>query len=313
MAAELDIHPASHDELVAAHRNVFDIWSKGLDLDAHVRHRLSSPTHRRAEWFVGCLDGRVVTSLGCYRMRFRLQGQELPGIAIGSVYTLGDVRGRGLAPRLIAWVEDRKRRERAALGLLYSDIKPDYYARMGYALCPSLEGWRDARDDLPAGLRATCRLIPFDAHDHLALVKKLYADYHGAAPLSIVRDEDYWAMVLEKFALDRFYALEAPGGAWAGYVRIGRNDDTWRITDYALADQSRSLAEQLYAALLAEARAGGAARVGGWLPDSPAARTFFALAPRRTEITMIKPLALGGALAAEAIDAAGRFCELDHV
>jgi hypothetical protein len=49
MAARLDIHPASRDELIAAHTNVFDIWSKGRNLDDHVRHRLQSPTHRRAE------------------------------------------------------------------------------------------------------------------------------------------------------------------------------------------------------------------------------------------------------------------------
>ena len=248
MSDRLDIHPASHDERVAAHRNVFDIWSKGLPLADHIAGRLDSPTHRRAEWFVGTLDGQVVVSLGGYRVRFRLDGQELPGIAIGSVYTVREARGRGFAPQLIEWVENRKRAEQTALSVLYSDIDPDYYARLGYVLCPSLEGWCDPRAQAPA---ATHRLVEISPGDHLPAVKKLYAEYHGAAPLSIARDDDYWAMVLEKFAVDRSYALLASGGDWAGYVRIARKDDGWRITDYALANQSDELAEAMYAAVFA--------------------------------------------------------------
>ena len=62
MGSNLTIHPASSEEVIAAHRNVFDIWSKGLSLDDHIRYRLESPSHERATWFVGCIDGRVVTS-----------------------------------------------------------------------------------------------------------------------------------------------------------------------------------------------------------------------------------------------------------
>jgi predicted N-acetyltransferase YhbS len=313
MASDLDIHPASPDEVVAAHRNVFDIWSKGLAMDEHLRYRLNSPTHRRAEWFVGTLDGRVVASLGCYRMRFHLQARQLGGFAIGSVYTLALVRGRGFAPRLIGWLEDRKRAQGAALSILYSDVKPDYYARLGYLLCPSLEGWRELSDGLSSPPAVKHRLVEFSPREHLAFVKKLYNGYHGSAALSIARDDDYWEMVLEKFADDRFYALEDALGERLGYVRVGRKNDCWRITDYALAERSQPLAEHLYAALVAEAQAAGAKRVGGWLPDSAAAKQFFALSSRRTEITMIKPLVPDVALSADAIAAASYFGELDHV
>ncbi len=310
MAAELDIHAASHDELLAAHRNVFDIWSKGRGLEDHVGHRLRSPTHRRAEWFVGSIDGRVVTSLAAHPVRFRAGSEELSGIAIGSVYTVSDVRGKGYAPRLIAWVEDHERERNVGLSMLYSDVKPDYYARQGYVLCPSWEGWRDPGDELQA---PTHRLVPFAIDEHLARVKRLYADDHGAAPLSIVRNDDYWTMMLEKFSGNPFYALVGPDGAWVGYVMVGPSGGEWRVIDYALAERSDALAEQFYAAFLTLARAQGAKRAGGWLPDSAAARKFFTLAPRATEITMIKPLAWPGTLSADAIAGTSRICELDHV
>jgi predicted N-acetyltransferase YhbS len=311
MASALDIHPASLDELTDAHRNVFDIWSKGLGLEDHIRSRLDSPSHSRATWLVGCLGGRVVASLGSYPLRFRILGEELPGIAIGSVYTLAEFRGRGFAGQLLQWVENDQRERQAALSILYSDIAPDYYARRGYVLCPSLQGWRDPRDVSTAP--ATHPLSAFSPQEHLPAVMKLYADYHGAAALSIARDAEYWGAMLKKFPGDQFYALVEPGGGWAGYVRVGRKGDAWRITDFALADRSEDLAEQLYAALLALARWGGASRVGGWLPESPAAKKFFQLTPRRTEITMIKPLAWQGPLGDDLIAATSGFCEIDHV
>jgi predicted N-acetyltransferase YhbS len=312
MGTSLTIHPASSEEVIAAHRNVFDIWSKGLSLDDHIRYRLESPSHERANWFVGCVDGRVVTSLGCYPVRFRLLGRELPGIAIGSVYTLREARGQGFAPQLLEWVENYQRQRQAALSVLYSDIGPGYYARLGYALCPSLEGWRElgARSADPI---ATHRLVGLSAQARLADVMNLYTAYHGAVPLSIARDAEYWAVMLKKFPGDQFYAVEAPNGTWAGYVRIGQKDDTWRITDFALQNQSEELAEDLYAAFLALARSAGAHRAGGWLPDSPAARKFFELMPRKTEITMIKPLTNEWSLRQDALAGTSRFCEIDHV
>ncbi len=310
MTDALDIHAASSDEIVAAHRNVHDIWSKGRNLENHVRHRLESPTHRRAEWYVGCLEGRVVTSLAAHPVGFRILGQDHSGIAIGSVYTIAEARGRGHAPRLIAWVEDQHRRRGTGLSMLYSDVKPDYYARQGYVLCPSWEGWRDAREPVPPSPH---RLVAFAVDQHLATVKTLYSNDYGTLPLSIARDDAYWTMMLEKFADDQFYALQADDGNWRGYVLIGCRGKDWHIVDYALVDPTDVLAESFYAALCAAAQRAGIERVGGWMPESRAARKFFQFAPRATEITMIKPLAWDGTLSEAMIAGSSRVCELDHV
>jgi predicted acetyltransferase len=312
MAIPLLIHAASPDELQAAHQNVFDIWGKGLSLEEHVQSRLISPKHRLATWYVGTLDDRVVVSLGCYPLRFSMRGQELPGIAIGSVYTRAEFRRRGLAAQLLAWVEDQKRRDGAALSLLYSDISPNYYARLGYVECPSLEGWRETADFSPPGPTAQ-RLVEVSASAQLTDLMTLYSGYHGAMPLAIARDRDYWAALLARFASDRFLMLEDAGGRGAGYVRLGCQGDDWHIRDYALADQADELAERLYSATLAYARDAGAARLGGWLPEAPAARKLFRLAPRRTEITMIKPLSWAEPWDDDLLNGTSRFCEIDHV
>lgn len=312
MTDALAIHAASPDEVAAAHRNVFDIWGKGLPLAEHVRFRLDSPKHRLATWYVGCIDGRVVVSLGAYPLRFRIRFAEVPGIAIGSVYTLADYRRRGFAGQLLAWVEDQTRQNGAAISLLYSDIDPSYYAQRGYVTCPSFEGWRDPNANWPGDASAH-RLIEFDAASHLSALMKLYRGYHGAMPLAIARDEPYWHALLKRSADERFFALLDRNGEWSGYVRLGGQIAAWRITDFALAEQSDELAGRLYAAILVLARKQGAERVGGWLPHSHAAEQFFSLTPRRTEITMVKSLCVEHSLGDELIAASDRFCEIDHV
>ncbi len=312
MTDELDIHAASADEIVAAHHNTFDIWNQGRNLEDHIQHRLRSPTHRAAEWFVGVAGGQVVTSLAAHPVQFLVERETIPGIAIGSVYTVPRARGQAYAPELIGWVEAHKRQQGAGMSVLYSDIKPDYYARLGYVLCPSWEGYREVQGEWP-GPAPTHRLVPFAINERLPLVKQTYAAYHGAMPLSIARNDAYWSMMLEKFSADTFHALEDAGGSWAGYVLVGQRGETWRIVDYALIDQSGVLAEQLIRALDVAARAAGASRFGGWLPDIAATRAHFELQPRQAEITMVKPLAWNGTLSPEMVASVGRFCELDHV
>jgi predicted N-acetyltransferase YhbS len=308
MTSALDVHPASHEETIAAHRNVFAIWSKGRSLDEHIRFRLESPSHSRATWFVGTLDGQVVVSLGSYPVQFHLAGHVVGGIAIGSVYTIKEYRGQRFAPLLLAGAENYEQARGARLSVLYSDIEPNYYARLGYVLCPALEGWRQ-----PVLVATDYRLQRLSPSEHLDELMQLYNGDHGRSRLAFARNAEYWLAILKKFPTDTFHWLLDSGGKHAGYVRIGCQDEAWRVTDFALAQPSDATAADLYAALLNQAHEAGARRVGGWLPDCAAARQYFELRTRATEITMVKPLGAGEALDAETVAAATRLVEIDHV
>src|SRR5690606_23723815 len=131
-----------------------------------------------------------------YPLRFKYREQIVPGFSIGSVYTVSEVRGRGYAPQLLAWVENRQRDRGAKIGLLYSDIDPAYYERLGYELCPSLEGWLDPRS-FATPAKPAYHLVEVDACQRWPELARLYGTYHGAMPLSIARDEAYWQALLE--------------------------------------------------------------------------------------------------------------------
>ncbi len=313
----LDIHPASPDEVLAAHRNVHPHWSRGRSIEEHLRFRLNSPSHRRAKWFVGCVNGEVVVSLGRYPMQFQVRGQVMPGCAIGSVYTVEAYRQRGLAAQLVSWVDARGTGEGLGISILYSDIDPGYYAKLGYRLCPSHEGWCNPHESRGSGRssQSPLRLVAFSAADALerSEMATLYEAYHGAALFSIVRDEAYWQSIIARFPDDRYFWLQEPEGGRAGYARVQQQGATCRVTDFALANQSDELACEFYEAVNAAAREWGAEKLGGWLAHEPVAAHYFSIAPRMKEITMAKPLAFAGEFDARIFAAADRFCEVDHV
>ena len=317
--AELNVHPASESERLQAFRNVYDVWGGGLSLKQHVKRRLKSPQHNRADWFVGCLDGRVVTSLGCYPMLFRVRGRIESGIAIGAVHTVAESRGRGFAPQLMNWVENYQCDRGARLSLLYSDIKPSYYARMRYRLCPAWEGWFESTDSntfnqtSESGTTASRRLEQFSPSKSLRELLQLYQSYHSRLEISIERDSDYWAYLLKKGAVDEFWWLQSADDQRVGYVRLSHANDEFAIRDYALIGESEQLVDLLLRSIIQSGLARNASTIGGWLPASPSVRALFPLKTREREITMLKSLCAEIEIDEPMILATQHFHEIDHV
>lgn len=308
MGNRLEIHPASESEKIEAYRNVHEVWGGGLSLEAHVERRLASIQHNRAGWFVGCCDDRVVTSLGCFPIQFRLNGQIEPGIAIGAVHTLPQYRGRGFAPQLLRWVEEYERARGAALSLLYSDIDPGYYAKLGYQRCGAWECWTVVP---PARVEAKT-LTRVDAHQNRPKIAELYDQFHSQFPLSIARDAEYWDYLFAKGVSDEFYMLENRGGDSIGYAWLRLDPDRLTIRDWAVASDAD--AHTLFQAILRTASECRAKMAGGWLPDRAATRAVFGKPElRQREITMVKPLRAGLCICQASLAAAQHFREIDHV
>jgi len=319
LTAKLDVHVASQGEREAAYRNVHDVWSRGMSLDEHVRYRLHSPKHQSATWFVGCLDGVVVSSLGAYRVQLRLRGSVVPAVAIGSVHTLPSHRGRGLASTLLRDSESLLVEQGFEAGLLYSDIPTAFYERHGYATCPSFEGWRNFGDENALATAENTRshstsFVEFDPRDDLQRMARLYAEYHGRMNVAMVRDASYWRQLNLRGPNDVCFWLgssERPDG----YVRLLHDGRSLMIRDYALrGDRGEDeLANALYGGVLAIAKRRAIERVGGWLPSTAAARRWFPVAPRAMAITMIKSFREDLEISADDLSDADHFCEIDHV
>lgn len=312
MNAALDIHPASDAERVEVFRNVFDVWPMRETVEEHVQARLNSVQHRRANWWVGCVDGRVAVSLGAFPLEFRLHGEIVPGIAIGAVHCHADYRGRGFAPALMAEVERQTAAAGGAISLLYSDIKPEYYARMGYLECPAWELDLDG-SQWPDISEATWQRRVCESAADIQQVRSLYEQFHTALPLSIYRSEDYWRYLQAKTPRDKTFLLGATGDDSAGYFRVGITKNEIILRDCALTVADDDGIRELFAALIEVARLHRVETLCGWIPgEQPALRSLNPVR-RREEITMVKSLRAEIRISSEDRAAADWFHEIDHV
>lgn len=313
MSDSLDVHPADETEKRAAFRNVHDVWGRGLSVEQHVQRRLASVQHNRAQWFVGCCGGEVAASLGVYPQRFRCRGAVVPGIAIGAVHTRAEFRRRGFARELVLEVERLVHAATgAAISLLYSDIKPGYYARLGYVQCPARAADFDPRDEALDGAAAQAVELTLTRHspaEALPVMADLYAAAHADLPLSIHRDDDYWRFLSRKSPHDDVY-LCGPSGSPFGYLRLAIEGTTMTLRD--VVAKPGSLAGLLNATV-ALARQRGLQRVWGWLPQLPPEFAPFTIRQRPDEITMLKSLSDAVPIDAAITAAADWFHELDHV
>jgi GNAT superfamily N-acetyltransferase len=318
MTQFLDIHLASDAERIAAHENCHDVWSLGLALEDHVFRRESSALHRRARWIVGCLDGRVVAALASHWLRFRLHGRSLPGIGLASVHTLREFRGQGFAQRMVRWIEPFERQRGARISVLFCDIEPRYYERLGYVVCPSHAGWSvTAGRKVVENRKRDWELMPAPTGSQfagaIAQYAKLYDSDHGRRALSIERTADYWQHLAERQAYDERFWLASKSGQQCGYTWLRTVGRDLLIDDHAVRDGDESTRSALFEQVTQLAVERGLSRAGGWLPTVAPAGEHFAIVPRRDEITMLKPLDEGVTLDAAALAAMDWLQEIDHV
>lgn len=132
--------PASGPILEQALDVSYPIWGEGLTRRDYGRYNAAQ---LRTDWGAMHLarvalveDGRVLATAKRYDLAARLDGQRRPLLGIGAVFTPPDLRRRGFARRLI----DMMIADAAAHGvtgaLLFSEIGPEYYARLGFTVVP---------------------------------------------------------------------------------------------------------------------------------------------------------------------------------
>ena len=316
MSTELRIHPASESERLQAYRNVHEVWNGGLSLDEHVERRLKSIQHNRAQWFVGCVNDKVVTSLGTYPLRFRLDDRIVSGIAIGAVHTVAEFRGQGFAPQLIGSVEQYHQARSVEISLLYSDIKPSYYARLGYVQCDGWDRWFGVSDteSTPADAVAPrLRLQRACRSEALRELSRIHDAFHEGMCFSIARDADYWNYLLTKNLDDEFYWLRDSTDSNIGYVRLGFRGPQAVIRDLALQPPINENATLLIDSLSQLARERAIERWGGWLPISSWVNDEYSRKVRLREVTMLKSLCAGIRIDEEVIRDCQHLHEIDHV
>jgi GNAT superfamily N-acetyltransferase len=275
----------SEGDIAVAAAQTHAAWGRGAPLAEHQRRAIEKAALAGDRMrYLGLFEaGELACALKRYRLDLATPDGPVATVGIGAVFTAEAQRRRGLAARLI-----EAALEGAPAALLFSDIAPAYYERMGFVV-QSHVSWTARAAALP-------RTRPPERSEDVARMCSIYEASWQPGFTRARRSEASWRVYARINGAERAYLVGDDG-----YVVTGplSSDGTLWIYDAAALSPSP---EALWGAMRALAEAAGATQVTAWLRPDQAGGPFVA-SRRTTCIPMLR--GLGG-------DVRSHFAVLDH-
>jgi len=303
----VDLVPAEGPILEQILAATFDIWHEGLDARAYRRYytaQLGTPWGRSHlhRWAL-VNAGDVLASAKVYDFAGALDGRSMRLAGLGAVFTQPGHRGRGYARMLVDRLVDRAAAEGADLALLFSEIGPDYYLRLGFTGVPRSDLTLRVIESSRRGAPMT--LVRAGNENDLANAADMGRARSQSSRFKLDRDRE-----LIQFAIAgkrllaglgppgarevQFFVAEE-GAAAVAYVCISTRGSTWTIEEAGDRDPAGARLGAILQALIA--RDPGVVRptVRGWLPADfhPPQIEVIGRSPS-AEVMMIRPLTARG-------------------
>lgn len=276
------------------------LWAGRRTFDQYAAQTLEladSAYGRRRYKTVGLYDGRrLVASFKRYEREVRDASGQLDAVGFGAVFTPQALRGRGYASFMLASALDAARGDRYDVAYLYSDIRPQFYAAVGFRALPSRTLTLRA-DGLPAERIAVESLGRADWTG----VRRCFERTQLRANAAFTRDDAMWRWIAMRVAHGSEHAA---GHTTNLAVRRGRTvrayvlgarvpeRDAYIFDEFGFSDDASAA---IVPALL-RAAAGDLRRVVGWLPPDGARKTLpkGTTRARKGAILMMAPLSGNG-------------------
>ncbi len=268
------------------------LWGGSLDLDAYRENYRAAATSgfgRRRLRTVGLrVDGAIVASCKRYARSFRCGDRTFSSVGIGAVFTPLPFRGRGYATAMLAALLDVERANGTDFAYLFSDIRPQFYAELGFEKLPSRA--IVMRADLLPSDRVAVTVI-----EDLDELRRTFASLENRREFGFVRTPLDWEWLrLLHTARARYGQVvmlgTRRGRSLSAYV-FGRRHPT---TDTFVLDELafQRPADALSIAPLLRAAAGDLRKINGWLPPEVARQALpgGAVRARKDGIAMVLPL-----------------------
>ncbi len=170
--------------------HTYPIWGDGLSRRAYAQW---NQAQERTDWGRRHLmrvalveNGHLLATAKRYDLRLMLDGRVTPTVGIGAVFTPVALRGRGHARAIIDALMESARADGAELALLFSEIGPEYYERMGFTVIPI----ETADIQVATKPGAPAMLVRAGEDDDARHVAALYAQRASGFRLALVSDDD---------------------------------------------------------------------------------------------------------------------------
>jgi predicted N-acetyltransferase YhbS len=280
----------------------FPIWGEGLTREAYGRWnraQMETPWARahlsRLGW---TRAGEVLASAKRYDLSARIGAQSRPVLGIGAVFTSPAHRGQGHARALIeAMLADAAGRGCVA-ALLFSEIGPEYYERLGFRVIARMDITLAA---LPMRAGAPAMLVRSGEPGDLTHVAGIAERISASAAFALDRPPDFMAFNLARRrllaglgepgrrSLEFFVAEE--GRRAAAYVVLSHGPHGTRLEDCGDLDPTGARVGAMLLVLSSRAPADPPLQVTGWLPAGFRPPQLRVLSERAaTTVMMLRPL-----------------------
>ncbi len=288
--------------------DTFDRWNEGLSRDAYSRSygaQLKTAWGRTHLARVGLIDGGVVVaSAKRYWFDATLDGHRIRIAGIGAVFTKPANRRRGAARELIERLIEREAADGADAALLFSEIGPDYYARLGFHPLVTTDLSLLVVEDPRRGAPMT--LVRGGDDRDLADIEAMNDVRAEPFRFHLTRDRD---LIQYAIAKKRLLAGLGPAGARTvlffvaeegasavAYVVIVASGGKWTLAECGDRDPAGARLGAILQVLIARDPAERRAAVSAWLPAGlrPPQIEVIGEAPSR-DVMMVRPLTPLGA------------------
>jgi len=233
--------------------------------------------------YVGLCDerGALVASLKFYTVALQTPQGVAKTLGIGAVFVPEAERGKGYGQAIVRAAMDEARALGYDAALLYSDIAPQFYARLGFVEFPALD-WSADVTALPDTIPLRTR--PATANDCDTLSAWYHADA-ATADLFPVRSSELWRFGKWFNRADDELILN-DGKRDVGYVVIGSTPQGLRLFEWAAPGIEP---ECVWATVRRLTEMEGQSRIYGWLRFDRR-EEWMTVTPRADAIPMIAPL-----------------------
>lgn len=280
-----------------------ELWNDGLARQPYGRFwqaQLATPWGQRRLTRWALVDGaRLLCSAKLYTFDAVLDGRTLQIAGIGAVFTPVPERGHGAAADLLTRLIDHASHHGYDAALLFSEIGPDYYARLGFVTIPLADLTVRVVEDQRRG--APMMMVRSGEDRDLADIASIDAARAAPARFHLERDRDLIKFSIAKRRLHA--ALATPGarelqffiaeeGASAvAYVVISVKGDEWTIDSCGDRDPAGARLGGLLQVLIAREPSRQRPTIKAWLPESlrPPQLRIVDASPSR-DVMMIRPL-----------------------
>ncbi|GAC1346160.1 MAG: hypothetical protein NVSMB23_23350 [Myxococcales bacterium] len=148
---QTELRELTADERSGYFRGAQQVWGGGLGADPFVafQRRLAEAPEAAGRYRMFGLfprgEGSLLAAMKAYAFEGRFRGAALQVLGIGAVFTPPQLRRQGHAARMLGLALERFASAGADAALLFSDIEPGYYERLGFHPIESGEAVVEAR------------------------------------------------------------------------------------------------------------------------------------------------------------------------